>query len=64
MKTIIKKVGAILPEIEQEIEKRESYFDSRSEAWHDSDASTDYEEKTDALRELSEAISDFLSNFS
>ena len=61
MKKIISAVEKLTKEIESEIEKRDEYYDSRSEKWLESDASTDYEEATDSLRDLLDAMETFLT---
>jgi hypothetical protein len=61
MKKIISAVEKLAKEAELEIEKREEYYDSRSEKWLDSDAAADYEEVTDSLRDLLDAMETFLN---
>ena len=61
MKKIISAVEKLSKEVESEIEKREEYYDSRSEKWLESDAAIDYEEVTVNLRELLDAMETFLT---
>ena len=63
MKKVLSLTQKLSAEIEQEISKREEYYETRSEHWQESDAAVDYEEKTDALRDLLEAVADFESLF-
>lgn len=61
MKKIISAVEKLSKEVESEIEKREEYYDSRSEKWLESDSAIDYEEATDNLRDLLDAMETFLT---
>lgn len=61
MKKIISAVEKLSKEVELKIEKREEYYDSRSEKWLESDAASDYEEVTDSLRDLLDAMETFLT---
>jgi len=63
MKRIIKKASELLSEVSSEIQKRDEYYDSRSDKWLDSDAGSEYDENTEHLRDLEAALEDFTSNF-
>lgn len=45
-----------LPKIENMIEKREDYYDSRSEKWLESDKADEYQEDTENLQSLYDAL--------
>lgn len=62
MKHTLAKLHAIALEIEDKIEQRENYFDTRSDKWHESEKSAEHDERTEHLRNAFDYINDAISD--
>jgi len=56
MKKIQQQLETLIQKIDDKANDRDSVFDNRSDAWHESDASGFYEDQTEQLRESIENI--------
>lgn len=47
--------------ISEELEKREEFFDSKSEKWQESEKAEEYQEKTDKLQAVYDEIENLIN---
>ena len=52
-----------IAEIEAEIDKRNDFYESKSDKWKDSDKDTEYSEKTEELEDEKSELEDLLDEF-
>jgi hypothetical protein len=60
MKVLLNKLSAVKKHLTELIEKRDETFDSRSEAWHETDAADEWIETSIRLEEMNEAITEWI----
>ena len=61
MKTILKKAEDLKDTISVELEKREEFFDSKSEKWQESEKAENYQDITDKLQAVYDEIENLIN---
>ena len=62
MKKIIAKLQDICDELYAEVEKRNDTYESRTEAWQESEKGEAYQEATDMIEEYASTMADWISD--